>query len=331
MCFSSPLSVRFHIHRGNGKEIWQSHDADQTRMPYRIKKRWFVKQRKERADENEMRLQIRRSLEKLIKGYMAACPLFARLAYFVKRSIVSGILAETAMLLGRLGFTHSEIEREFVIDTRNHVVYLVNSKAACSSIKAAMYETLYPDDYSIHIHSSEGCIKKADVLNDEEKTWDSFTFVRNPYERLVSAYESKYHNDAKKGVPNSLVPYLHGYIADDRGFESFVRRICRIPDAMLDRHFNSQYLLTHDTDGTPIVRFIGKYEELAQNFAVISEKYGYRALPHYNSSGGETRDWRTYYSAKTAELVHGKYQRDFEAFGYEHYYTELMESFKAAP
>jgi hypothetical protein len=60
---------------------------------------------------------------------------------------------------------------------------------------------------------------------------------------------------------------------------------------------------------------VGRYENLAADFAVICQKLNIAAsLPHLNRS--HHRDYRAYYSERARKLVETHYQADIELFGY---------------
>ncbi|HXS67813.1 MAG TPA: sulfotransferase family 2 domain-containing protein, partial [Candidatus Polarisedimenticolia bacterium] len=69
-------------------------------------------------------------------------------------------------------------------------------------------------------------------------------------------------------------------------------------------------------DGKLIVDFIGHFERLNEDFQKVCSRIGVKAeLPRANASSH--RDYRTYYSAATRELVGNYFQRDIELFGYD--------------
>lgn len=57
--------------------------------------------------------------------------------------------------------------------------------------------------------------------------------------------------------------------------------------------------------------FIGKFENLENDWKILQEKFDLGNLPH-----------------KTAKLVYKMYKKDFEAFGYENEYQKLLEYLK---
>lgn len=226
---------------------------------------------------------------------------------------------------------HQIEPRQYIVSKEKKVIYLRNPKVANSSIKTSLYSGEAKDDYSIHSIVVNTGMQKV-KLSAEELDYFKFTYVRNPFERLVSCYESKYHADKIKYKDKDKLlyfdSYLLGYIRKDKGFDNFIKRIIRLPYWCMDRHFFPQYYWTHDERGQQLLDYIGQYENLEEDFKKIQEKYGLKPLPHYNSSGGEKRDWRSYYTLETAKLVYEKYKKDIECFGYEDSYKDLIAYLK---
>lgn len=203
----------------------------------------------------------------------------------------------------------------YLMDDEKRVCYLYNSKVACTSISVSMTGKDVKDDGEIHETILSGRFRRErDEASVPSDYW-KFTFVRNPFARMYSAYENKMH-DRNEKKRNYFKHYLDGYLAKDRGFENFVRKVVRIPIPLLDRHVNSQYHLIHREDGSCKVDFVGRFENLAEEYRVIQEKYGYDPLPHFNRSVASER-WRDAYTEETANLVYEKFRLDFETFGYE--------------
>lgn len=146
-----------------------------------------------------------------------------------------------------------------------------------------------------------------------------FSFVRNPWERIVSEY--RYRN------------YFH-----HRSFRDFLRY--RLPAPGWDdryRHIMPQYDMLHDQDGKLLVDFLGRFETLAQDFARVCKQLGMDCseLPHRNPSDKRSRNLKRtlrnwlyfngenskenyleFYDDETASIVGKLYQKDLEAFDY---------------
>lgn len=208
------------------------------------------------------------------------------------------------------------------------VLYISNPKVACSSIKASILKLQEDDYHNIHLKSEE----KSKYIKDKEKfrkTYNhyfKFSFVRNPYERLVSCYQNKYYTD-KKYIGKSLDnyqynDYLFGILRKNRGFTNFAIRVCLIPDKLAEEHFRSQYYLLYAKNDECMVDYIGHFEKLGYDYEMIREKYDFDELSHYNKTN--KGNWQDYYNPFTAWLVYKHYYKDFIKFGYEKEYGKLL-------
>jgi hypothetical protein len=138
-----------------------------------------------------------------------------------------------------------------------------------------------------------------------------FAFVRNPWDRLVSAF---HYLNAGGANPQDLQfreQYLSAYGGD---FRSFVQDL---PQFLKAKHFMPQSRLVCDEDGRVLLDFVGRFEALDEGVALIAERTGLRgaAVPHTNASRhGRYTD---YYDAATRQRVAEVYARDIRVFGYE--------------
>ena len=204
------------------------------------------------------------------------------------------------------------------------LIYLEVTKVANCSIKASMLKNKFKDDYSVQRESLKYTVHNLDNKYDD---YYKFTFVRNPFERIVSCYESKYHKD-RQMLGNILTEleydhYLFGYIRRDRGFANFLCRIALIPDSYKDHHFKPQYSIVYDKNGRKRVDYIGKYENLNQEYGKISRKYGLDRLDVYNKTDRKT--YMEYYNRFTVYLAYFIYKKDIKFFEYEKEYQELLD------
>lgn len=136
----------------------------------------------------------------------------------------------------------------------------------------------------------------------------TFTIVRNPWDRLVSAYLYM----LKMGTSDILG---NGEIKKYTTFDAFVTEYCDEKSINENMHLKPQYLFVC-VDGELAVDYWGKYEELNKAWNVICKKIKKNiALPWLNKSN-ETREYKSYYNHRTQEKVRKLYARDIELFGY---------------
>lgn len=215
-------------------------------------------------------------------------------------------------------------KNKYTVVPEKGLVYFHIPKVATSSIVESITGVGAKDDYMVHTLA-----KAVNSLTETEENYFKFSFVRNPFERLVSCYESKYHEDRKHLRVLTYLTYdyyLLGYMKNDQGFEHFIHKVCSLPDGLRDLHVKSQYRILCDKKGRLRVNYVGKYEDLENDYRVIKEKYSVEPLPHFNKS--KHRDWKDYYTLESAQLVYNTYRLDFEKFGYKKLYYELIRYIK---
>ena len=139
----------------------------------------------------------------------------------------------------------------------------------------------------------------SDLLN-----YRHFTFVRNPFARLVSSFFSM------RDISCTSPEMLH-----KDHFEEYIRRICNIPNHMQDFHQRTQHSLLY----FPTLDFIGQVENFSDDIRKMIDRYqlppeSYDFIPHLKK--GKYGDYRKYYSVATRTLVEKHYRKDLDTFGY---------------
>lgn len=141
-----------------------------------------------------------------------------------------------------------------------------------------------------------------------------FAFVRNPWDRLLSAYDF-----LKSGGMNDLDrAWAQTHLAQYPDFDSFVRGWVNAENIRTWVHFVPQYHFICDDRLRIKVDYVGHYETIADDFAVIQTRLGVAPspLPKINSSA-EKKHYSAYYSAETKKIVAEVYAVDIELFSYE--------------
>lgn len=146
---------------------------------------------------------------------------------------------------------------------------------------------------------------KSELGQERFDQYYKFAFVRNPWDRMISEF------------------FWRKLRPKRRQFESL--------EAMLDfqlkgneveddknRHFTPQVDYVTNNNGEFIVDFIGRFENLNEDFRTVTEKIGIhtqRNLPKLNTSPREP-EYRKYYTETTREMVLNLYQQDIDLLQY---------------
>ncbi|MCB1744135.1 MAG: sulfotransferase family 2 domain-containing protein, partial [Gammaproteobacteria bacterium] len=139
-----------------------------------------------------------------------------------------------------------------------------------------------------------------------------FCIVRNPWDRLYSAYSF-----LKRGGMNQRDRYwAQRNLGDCDSFERFVLDWLTPESLRRCIHLLPQADFVTDGEGRLLVDFVGRLETFGVDFQTIRERLGRpRAeLLHLNRS--ERRDYREIYDEAMRERVAELYARDVDLFGY---------------
>ncbi len=220
----------------------------------------------------------------------------------------------------RIRYWDNSIEpRYWYMGKHSDVAYLNLAKCACTSI----INTLIEEDEEYEEHMYHFIASKYEISGNTPKNGNvyKFTFVRNPFERLVSNYANKINNLEGNNYYKQK-NYCMGILNDTRSFEEFVKIIIKIPDKWADRHFKTQYSYIYNGNEI-LVDYVGKVENLPDDYLDIQKKYNLKVLKHKNKSVKE--NWKAFYTEETAKLVYEYYKKDIITFGYEETYKELLK------
>lgn len=127
-------------------------------------------------------------------------------------------------------------------------------------------------------------------------TYFSFSFVRNPFDRLVSLY---YFSRKHRAFPATFKEYVELVYRGDYP---------KSPD---------QYSKLYNPCGKLLVDFVGKFENIQHDFTHVCNKIGIQpvALPKANAT--KHPDYKDCYTPELVKYVGELYADDLETFGYE--------------
>jgi len=191
------------------------------------------------------------------------------------------------------------------------LAYLVVPKCASSSIRHALQVLVdgkrgRRETLRLPWHK----VSSSELLQSKYDDWLTFAAVRNPWDRLASAYANKIIR------PGRLYqPFARAGLSYDTTFSEFVRFVCRTPDAQLDHHVRSQFDLLTDW-GRWIPRCLLRLESLDAQWPIVQRwcsSVQIEDLPRRNATLGKRRP----YTPELAHLVARRYADDVSFFGYQ--------------
>lgn len=196
-------------------------------------------------------------------------------------------------LIGKAWALHVRLHTKYLAD----VAFVHINKAAGSSIEKALG---LPFQH-----------KTARELRDlmGPRRWSerfTFTFVRNPWDKVASHYHYRVMTD-QTGLATSRLP-----------FNDWVMRAYGERDPLyydIPKMFMPQIEWIVDDDRQLMVDFIGHFENLEDDFHAICDILGVGArLPHLKRS--VRGDYRELYTAEAAEVVERWFAEDLKRFEY---------------
>jgi uncharacterized protein YwgA len=83
-----------------------------------------------------------------------------------------------------------------------------------------------------------------------------------------------------------------------------------------------QYLYAFDKKRNKIVDFIGKVENIKEDFNEVADILELESSVmdkiHINKTQRDSQDYRDYYTEETKQIIEKVYQTDMQAFGYKY-------------
>ena len=158
-------------------------------------------------------------------------------------------------------------------------------------------------------HLTASQIKQGYVSNNVLQSYFKFAIVRNPWDKAISEY--------------------HWYLRYGRhiSFKDWVRSLPKkleMPDnvhILGIGHDLPQYEFIYDADGKLLIDYIGRFENLQNDFNHICNVLGIKdsSLPKLTSTSSQNRrHYKDYYDNETIDLIAKIYQKDIELFSYQY-------------
>jgi len=165
-------------------------------------------------------------------------------------------------------------------------------------LKRIGIHALNPTPYHTHITARDA----AHCLGPEKfNSYFSFAFVRNPWDWHASLYTF---------MLKDTTHYLHSFVKDLEGFDEYVEWVCNREKITLQ----SDFIMSDN--GEKLVDYVGRFENLQEDFQVVCSTLGIEAdLPKLNSS--QSSQYKTLYKKNSIDLISETYKKDIDFFEYE--------------
>jgi len=190
-------------------------------------------------------------------------------------------------------------------------------------LKNRLYYRFFADFIFIHINKSGGSSietalgipfahKTAQQYRNQigEKRWQrvfTFTIVRNPWDKVVSHYHYRVMTN-QTGLGEATIP-----------FDEWVQLAYGDNDP---RYYNNPRMFMPQTDwitdesGRILVDFVGKFENLQDDFNTICQHIGKSGVPLPHLKKSRRKSYKDYYSSESREIVANWFATDIETFKY---------------
>lgn len=187
-------------------------------------------------------------------------------------------------------------------------------------------------DYRYVARSGPKLMQPTDVKRFNDLTTSrcfTFTIVRNPWDRAVSAWLNKIRVDPRAPSYTSESAYRHSRFCKAldpslspatvfaKDFDWFIQRL---PESKLfrnDAHFMPQTQILSDLD----IEYEGRFEDYEQSIRVIFDRIGLSAptnLPHKNRSKSPAKEYCNYFTEESKATVAKLYAEDIDRYEYSY-------------
>ena len=146
----------------------------------------------------------------------------------------------------------------------------------------------------------------------EFNNYFKFTMVRNPWDRLVSAYTFL----KLGGMDAHDKLWADRYLSKYNNFTSFIKGWLTRKNIYKKKHFVPQYNFVCSRNLKLLVDFVGYFESFEKDFEIIKKKLNIKCeLEHLNKS--KRKNYLDYYDDETKNIVANVYSEDIKIFGYD--------------
>ncbi len=147
-------------------------------------------------------------------------------------------------------------------------------------------------------------LEQSYKINPISVNYISFSFVRNPWDKMVSIYSNPDNNLVEMALRKNIK-------IKELTFEEFIVQTQDIKHT----HLEPQHRFVCNNKDEINVSFLGKFESLHEDFQQLCKALEIDVkLPHKNQSKRMT--YQNYYTETTQKIIKERYSKDIELFSY---------------
>jgi hypothetical protein len=143
------------------------------------------------------------------------------------------------------------------------------------------------------------------------ESYFKFTIVRNPWDRLVSAF----HFMQSGGFNEEDRNWFSGELGHFKDFEEFVKGWLNKNNIWKWPHFRPQYHYIVERKGKVKMDCVGFLENIEEDFRYVTKRLGVDCSLQQSNKGNHD-DYRSYYNEETMKIVADVYDTDIKLLGY---------------
>lgn len=194
----------------------------------------------------------------------------------------------------------SKLDPSPSFDKQNKFIFFGNYKVGTKSINIGVLK---------HRVIRKIDIKEYTLLFNSltEENLDSlfkFTIVRNPWDRVVSAFMYLQQKSKDYSVDNNIE------------FNKFIKEILCLYGTNYNKHFGVQYKNVYYNDKC-IVDYIAKLETINNDWINISKKIDIKENVPIIGNSKRQLDYKKYYNQISIDIISELYKKDIELFNYK--------------
>lgn len=141
---------------------------------------------------------------------------------------------------------------------------------------------------------------KAKLAPDVFNNYYKFSFIRNPWDWQVSLYYFMLQNTKHR---------QHKLVSKMKNFEEYL-------DWRINKDLELQKEFIYDNDGKILVDFVGRFENLQNDFNTICSRLEIPEIELPVTNTSHHRYYKEYYNENTKNWVAEAFKEDIELFGY---------------